>query len=399
MGIINFLKGVTRSNRVINLDSTLGNVLITGTSKEGKEVVLKNYAIDSVNKDIGVIIFRDQITGVSSYPTISPSNRLIYEVDCSENSTTEQIDVFAGMNDKEICNSIIKIFDLFNEIERTKKMSYINYISILRNLVRRSGKTVKLNNLADYPIEEVELLNMRYCTSVEQSQNDRFLTGIRSDIRELESYFFDFSQNMAGYVLSGNKSLEKIFNLKPIIEISLDFAGKPEESKVIISTVLDALNRANISVTGKNSINVIIDGAPNEVLIDSGLQNVIKSGRGYKVLYTVQDISNLVKDSNEWIDYVDSYFFFKQNSNQNKEFCSEFFGTYEKKKEQITKGTSKPTFWDRLNGTGTTSKQNSTTVTYEKERVYLPEVFSALPDNQAIYYSKNHNEHTRLTVY
>ncbi len=360
---------------------------------------MKSYAIDSVNKDIGVIIFRDQLTGISSYPAIAPTNRLIYEVDCSENSATKQIDIFAGMSDKEICSTIIKIFDLFNEIEKSKKMSYTNYIAILRNLARKAGKTVKLDNLAEFPIEEVEEFNMRYCSSVEQSQNDRFLSGIRTDIRELEAYFYDFSQNIAGYVLSGNKSLEKIFRMTPIIEISLDFAGKPEESKVIISAILDALNRTNISTTGKNGINIIIDGAPNDILIESGLQKIIKSGRECHALYTVQDISNLVEQSNEWIDYADSYFFFRQTSNKNKEFCSEFFGTYEKKKEQVTKGVSKPTFWSMFSGNGSTSKQNSTTVTYEKERVYLPEVFAALPDNQAIYYSKYHNEHTRLTVY
>ena len=204
---------------------------------------------------------------------------------------------------------------------------------------------------------------------------------------------------MIGYVLSGTKSLEKIFQLKPIIEISLDYSGKPDESRIIMSSVIDAINRFNLSLSTVSSINVIVDGAPNDILTESGLHKLIKGGRGFNALYTIQDISNLVEKSNEWIDFADSYFYFKQTSNKNKEFCSEFFGTYEKRKESVTKGTSNASFWDRMNGHGGSTRQDSKTVTYEKERVYLPEVFSGLPDNQAIFYSKKNNEHTYLTVY
>lgn len=116
-------------------------------------------------------------------------------------------------------------------------------------------------------------------------------------------------------------------------------------------------------------------------------------------MYTIQDISNLVEASNEWIDYADSYFFFRQNSNKNKEFCSEFFGTYERQKETVTNGVSNPSFWALLSGRGSSSKQSSTSITTEKERVYLPEVFAGLPDNQAIYYYKKNNEHMYLNVY
>lgn len=400
MGFLGLLGGAMRSTKRISLDASLGNVLISGSSPKGTEIIIKNYAIDSVNKGYGVVIFRDQVTGVSAYPAITTSSRMIYEVDCSDNSTTEQIDLFSGLNENDINSLIIKLFDSYNEIDKTKKMSYMNYLAMLRILTKKAGKNVKINDLVNYPIEEVEDLNMKYCTNpMEQSRNDRFLNSIRSEIRDLEAYFYDFSQNVIGYVFSGNKSLEKILQLKPIIEISLDYAGKPDESRIIMSSVIDAINRFNLSLSTVSGINVIVDGAPNEILTESGLHKLIKGGRGFNALYTIQDISNLVEKSNEWIDFADSYFYFKQTSNKNKEFCSEFFGTYEKRKESVTKGTSNASFWDRMSGRGGSSRQDSMTVTYEKERVYLPEVFSKLPDNQAIFYSKKNNEHTYLTVY
>lgn len=399
MGIFSFIKNATRSSRRISLDASLGNVLIAGNSKRGAEVVMRNYAIDSVNKGYGVVIFRDFDVGMSSYPSITSSSRMIYELDCSDNSATEQIDIFAGMNDTDINSYIIKLFDTYNEIDKSKRMSFQNYIALLRSLAKKAGKRVKLNNLSYFPIEEVESYNLKYCTGMDQSRNDRFLSSIRSDIRELESYFYDFASNVPGYVLAGNNSLEQIFKLKPLIEISLDFGRKPEESLLIMSAIVDTISRFNISSSTVKSVNVIVDGAPNDILTASGLQKLIKGGRGFNVLYTIRDISNLVEESNEWVDCADSYFFFRQNSNKNKEFCSEFFGTYERQKETRTTGVSNPTFWDRLSGRGSSSKQSSTSVTTEKERVYLPDVFASLQENQAVYYFKKTNEHTYLTVF
>lgn len=401
MGLFNFLKGAIGSSKSVSIDTSLGNVLICGNSKQGAEVIMRNYAIDSVNKGYGLVVFRDQINGVASYPTITTSNSMIYSIDCAENTTTDQIDIFSGMSETDINNYIIKIFDMYNEIEKSRKMGYLNYIALMRSLAAKAGKKIRLDQFVNYSIEEVEDLNLRFCKNpMEQSRNDRFLTSIRADIRELEAYLYDFSQNVIGNVLSGTKSLEKILSLKPIVEISLDFSSKPLESKIIMVAIIDAINRCNFTLAGKSGVNVIVDGAPNDILIESGIQKLIKSGRAFNVVYTIQDISNLLEQSNEWIDYADSYFFFKQTSNKNKEFCSEFFGTYEKQKETITQGKNTPTFWSRLSGQGGGTTVNSgKTITTEKERVYLPEVFAGLPANQAIYYLKKTNTHTYLTVF
>lgn len=390
MGLLSLIKGGSRKAKTVTIDSSLGNVLITGASRKGPEEIIRSYAIEALNNDNVVVIFKDQSTGYSAYPSITTSLSYIYEIDCADNSTTNQVDVFSGYNESEINTNIIKLFDQYNEIDRTKKMSFTNYVAMLRTLTKKAGKNVRLDQLVDYPIEEIEELNSRYSTSpIEQSRNDRFLNGIRSDISELESYFYDFSQNVLGYVFSGTKSFDKIFAQRPIVEISMDFSGKLEESKIIMTTIIDSLLRCNVSTIGKNGIKVIASEVPNEVLIESGLQKLIKNSRNFGVLYTVADISSLVEQSNEWIDFADTYFFFKQTSNKNKDFCSELFGEYEREKESVTMRDTKFFFYE--------SKDKTRSL--EKERVYPPEVFSGLQDNQAIYYNKTNNEHTFLTVY
>ena len=334
MGLLSLIKGGSRKAKTVTIDSKLGNVLITGASKKGPEEIIRSYAVEALNNDNVLVIFKDQSTGYSAYPSITTSLSYIYEIDCADDSTTNQVDVFAGYNESEINTNIIRLFDQYNEIDRTKKMSFTNYIAMLRSLTKKAGKNVRLDQLVDYPIEEVEELNSRYSGSpMEQSRNDRFLSGIRSDISELESYFYDFSQNVLGYIFSGTKSFDKIFAQRPIVEISMDFSGKLDESKIIMTTIIDSLLRCNVSAIGKTGIKVIASEVPNEVLIESGLQKLIKNSRNFGVLYTVADISSLVEQSNEWIDFADTYFFFKQTSNKNKDFCSELFGDYEREKE------------------------------------------------------------------
>lgn len=403
MGIFNaLLRGVQGGRRAntISIDSSLGNVLVSGSSKRGKESVIRNYVVSALNAGEGVIIFRDIATGLSSYPLITSSSRIVCEIDCTDNCTTEQVDIFAGMSEKDINAYVIKIFDMYNEVDKKVKMSYQNYIGLMRDLMKKAGKKFKLDQLVDYSIEDMEDWNFRLCTNqIEQSRNDRFLNSIRADIRELESYFYDFSQNVVGYVFSGNKSLDTLLRNKEIIEISLDFSAKPEESQIIMSAIMDAVNRVNLSTAGKSGLRIVADGVPNEIMIGSGLSKLIKGGRNCKVAYAVADIANLAKQSNEWIDFAETYFFFRQTSNDNKEFCSAMFGEHEVAKQSHTQGTNQGSFWTRMQGRGDTTHSNTTTTSYQKERFYPPEQFASLPENECIFYSKLSGEHTLLTVF
>lgn len=396
MGIFNLIKSSKANTRSIAIDSSLGNVLIAGNSVRGSEIIMRNYAIDTINQGGAVVIFRDSQNGFSAYPSVVASGSMLYEINNEEGVVTEGIDILSCFSDSECNQYIINLFDRYNEMEKSKRMSYQNYIALVRTLLKKRGRQIKLNDLEKYSIEEVENLNCSLnIPESERNRNERFLNSIRPDISELEAYFYDFANNSAGEILSGNRTLERILASKEVIEISLDFASKPKESEIIMCAVVDNICKLNCAAANRSFVSVIVNEAPNECLIESGLNKLIKSTRNCNVLYTVTDISGLIERSNEWIEYADSYFFFKQNSNKNKEFCSEFFGTYERK--MVSKSHSTPTFWSRMQGEGFSS--NSTTTTTEKERVYLPDVFAGLMENQAIYYFKKTNEHSRLTVY
>lgn len=396
MGIFDLLKGSTTSNRIVNIDSSLGNVLITGNSPRGIETIIRNYVIDTLNQGGAVVVFRDSRNGYSVYPSAVSSRSMIYEIGNEEGTLTESVDVLSCFSDAECNQFIINMFDKYSEIDKSKRMSYQNYIALVRNLIQKRGCRLKLSDLERYTLEDVEDLNASVSMSeTERNRNERFLNSIRPDMRELEAYFYDFSNNSIGEILSGNRTLGNILATRAVVEVSLDFTLRPKESVIIMLAIVDNICKLNCLDSRRKMVPVIVSEVPNECLIESGLNKLIKANGNHKVLYTVADISNLIEKSNEWIEYADSYFFFKQNSNKNKEFCSEFFGTYERTK--VSKSRTTPTFWEAIQGRGASTK--GTTTTTEKERVYLPDVFANLLENQAIYYFKSTNEHSRLTVY
>lgn len=396
MGIFGLIKGSMASNKIVTIDSSLGNVLIAGNSPHGSETIMRNYAIDTINQGGAVVIFRDAQNGFTAYPSVVNSRSMVCEINNEEGAISDSIEILSCFSDSECNQYIINMFDRYSEIEKSKRMSYQNYIALVRNLLKRRGRQLKLSDMERYSIEDIEDLNFSVSMpETERNRNERFLNSIRPDIRELEAYFYDFSNNSVGEILSGNKTLSRIFETKEVIEVSLDFSSKPKESEIIMTAIIDNICKLNQSGIKKRYVSVIVNEVPNECLIESGLSKLIKSTGCCRVLYTVTDISNLIEKSNEWIEYADSYFFFKQNSNRNKEFCSEFFGTYERTK--VSKTRTDPTFWDAIQGKGTSTK--GTTTTTEKERIYLPDVFANLLENQAVYYFKSTNEHSRLTVY
>lgn len=383
----------------VMIDSTLKDTIIIGNSAHGTEFIMSSIGIDTINNGGGVVIFRDAQNGFSAYPHITTVNSEIYEINNEEGAVTSDLDILTCFSDSESNQYIVNMFDKYSEVEKSKKMSYQSYIALLRGFLKKRGRALRFNELENYTIEEMDDLNSRLAMpDAERSRNERFLNSIRPDIRDLESYFYTFANNSIGEIFSGSKTIEKIFNSKSIVEVSLDFSTKPRESIIIMTAIVDNLMKLNYSAARKTGLAVLVDEIPNEYIIESGLNKLIKSKSNCNVVYSIKDISNLCEKSNEWIEYAESYFFFRQNSNKNKEFCSEFFGTYERRKVSETDGVSRPTLLSAIFMGGGASRNRSQTVTLVDERVYKADVFATLPDNECIFFYKGTNEHIRLTV-
>ena len=176
MGIFSLIKKAVPSTRIVNIDASLGNVLLAGTSPRGMEMIMRNYAIDSLNNNAALVIFRDAKNGYSSYPSITTSNSMIYEINNEEGAISEQIDPFSCFSDSETNTYLINMFDSYSEIDKSKRMSYQNYIALLRSLLKKRGRTVKLNEYINYSFEEVERLNATLSMpETERNRNERFL--------------------------------------------------------------------------------------------------------------------------------------------------------------------------------------------------------------------------------
>jgi hypothetical protein len=222
--------------KLINIDLSLGNVAIIGGSRASKdalskgllggvEKIIKNYAIDANNNDAAIFIFRNVNLDLCTYPHICPYPNAICEMDNSTNAMTEQFDAFAYCGSESDKNdAILELFESFQSIEQSQKMSYLTYIAIMRNLLIKDGKQVMLNNLNDYSFDVIDSLNQRLpLPQDERDRNSRFLNSFRLHSSNIESYFRVFANNTIGNIMSGNRSLDKIFEGKDIMEVSFDF--------------------------------------------------------------------------------------------------------------------------------------------------------------------------------
>lgn len=402
---MNYLFGGSRNNNRINkvfgADTTRGNTLLAGWAPDAMKRVISLTESDALNRNQAVVVFRGIQNGYTSFPSAVRSPMQMFEINNEEGAVTEKIDPFADFSDAEIDSYLVRLFGLYNEVDNGKRIIYQRYISIIRRLLASEKKTIKPEKLFEYDVFNLLNLNATARISeIERTNNERFLNSFIPDSRDLESYFYVFSHDKIGEILSGSRSIGDILGKKSALEISLDFANKRKESEMLMSVVVDCLYKTlNCWSTDKDSVLVIADDIPNEGLIRSDFEKLIKFGDKCRVIYTSSDVAGLIeKSSNNWIEYCDNFFFFVQNSNKNKEYCSKFFGEYDKRKESKSTSVNQPTFFDRLSGRGIVTRQTGKTVSYEKEAVYPTSVFSSLGPNEAIYYSKHTRKHGKYTV-
>ena len=413
--------GGRSTQNLISVNYTLGNVLLTGNSKAGKEVLMRNYMMSAISENnSGGIVIRNSAFGFSAIPSLTMQSSMVYGIDNGDGAFTECFDPLLNLNDKQAVDLIFNMLNKYSEFENSCKMKFKEYIAKIRYFTRLMGKPFKINLLHNYTIEILEDMNYNSnLPDAEKRRHERFFDNVRGDIGTLESYFYDFEQNNIGFILSGDRSLEDILNTGKILEINIDFANKCEESQVLMSVLADCICQFNYSRARNSNICIAMDEIPNEFLLKAGIDKLLIASNQCHMIYSVEDIGLLAEKTNTWIDKADSFFFFQQNSNKNKEYCSEFFDTYEKEKLSTTRtsGSSRNSSssysyssggygsdWSSSSSSSSssgysTNYSRSYTTTTEKERVYLPEVFHKLSENQCIYFFKNSGNHGYLTVY
>lgn len=384
--------GIRMPSRAVDIGLSLGSTIACGNARAGKERLLTDYVIDALNNDSAVIMFRDVSSGFSPYPRIINAYSGILSINSTEYAATDGLDPFANYSESDAANETVKIFSTLSEVDKSKKVIYQNYISIIRSLLKENGKKFKLNELSEYTLEDFDRMNsVSRMPQTQKMRNDGFLNKLRGgDAYEIESYFDLFKDNNLGDILSGDMSLETVFRSKYLIDVALDFAADENACVAVITAILDAASKMKLATTKKTSVTITTDNVPNDALQQCGIIKFLDRAN-FNVFINVTDISNLVKENNLWAEKVNSYFFLKQNSNENKEYCSAIFGEYEKNEVSRSESVSKPNLFSIVTGRGTTSTTTGINTQIVKKRVFPPEKFANMPENRAIYYIKNTN--------
>ena len=204
MGFLNKLLGnssgskLWSTQKMITIDGSLGNVLMAGNSRKGKDLIISNYAISTINDGAGCIIIRSTYDGYSAYPSITTQRSMIHGIDTGDGAFTEQFDPLGNLNESQMVELLFNIFNKYIEFDASLKMKFKQYVSKMIKLTKAYGKSVQINELCQYTIEKLEDMNMRSrLPDPEKNQNERFFDSIRQDVSILESYFYDFAKKFA----------------------------------------------------------------------------------------------------------------------------------------------------------------------------------------------------------
>lgn len=364
---------------IINLDTTLENTVLAGTSPKGISTVMESFAADAERKNAGVLLIRNLNGGCSLTASMGSTFRMT-----TQNSVMgDSLDMFAGLKSHEYSRCLLELMDRYCTIDSTKRIIYDDYLQMVIELHRKKHVSVKPNELANFSVSDVRALNQAVTTDIsERDQNELFLKAHNADLNILQSYFRIFKRNKLGELTSGTQSFEKVLDSNGVVEITLDFANNEKESVDFLDVLIDRLCMRRTSIMVKKQVYVIMDQVSNEHMIEAGAQRILSLAPWCYMMYSVTDISNLVKNSTVWVNQCTTMLCFRQFSAANMQYCSDLFGTHRVPKVGCS-------WFGRL----------GFNVNFVEEPIYKTGDFAKLPDNTAIFRTSKTGQHCRLQVY
>lgn len=405
MGLLDIFRG-NRSQpapHVINIDNSLGNTLLAGSSKYGVEQIFTYFLNDAYNNGKKILVLRGGANNFSSLNTSFRARRdEVYSIDLSQGArVSNQLNLFDVYQGSEQIQQISETVAKYCGLEARIKTLISRYIETINKLRIGTVEIPKITDLVKFYIDRLDTLNARYSqtNSADGRSIQLYLDGLRhTDYFYIESAFSEIANSAVGKVLSGRKSLRDVFSEKDIVEITIDstdIAG----TDTFLYTVYKYLIKLNNSY---DKYLIIIDGLTPEQYVDSDLTKLLSLSQ-LQISYSVQDIKGMTnKVGNQWLEQTSSILFFRQTSPENMAFAADKIGKYETVERERNGGSSHPkTIMGSLFGIYDRNKLQVQEGWHERkvEKYYFrPEEFGSLSEREAIVYISSTGIFSKLNL-
>ena len=404
MGLLDVFRGNTRqvAPQVINIDNSLGNTVLSGSSKYGVEQIFTYFLNDAYNNGKKILVLRGSANSFSSLNTSFRTRQdEVYSIDLSQGARiSNQLNLFDVYQGSEQIQQISETIAKYCELEAKIKTLIARYIETINKLRIGTVETPKITDLVKFHIDRLDTLNARYSqNNLDGRSIQLYLDGIRhTDYFYIESAFSEIANSGLGKVLSGRKSLRDVFSEKDIVEITID-STDTRGTNTFLYTVYKYLIKLNNSY---DKYLIIIDGLTPEQYVDSDLTKLLSLSQ-LQIAYSIQDIKGMTnKVGNQWLEQTSSILFFRQTSPENMTFAADKIGKYETVERERSGGSSHPkTIMGSLFGIYDRNKLQVQEGWHERkvEKYHFrPEEFGALSEREAIVYISSTGIFSKLSL-
>lgn len=388
------------------INELLGNICLTGVPNQGFTHTMQTFLTYALQKKQKTIIFTNKnstlFTNFQQYrQQQQQQNFQVTHIDFSDIANSDSLNPFISFSPTDKKDLILEMFSQYKKLNEADVVKLERYVLYILRIFTHHHIPITLDHMIDYDIDALlDLVEASTFRDAEKRRMTRFFNEMYSQYLVLESYLDLLNVHGLGDILTGEQSMETLLQQQNALLFTLDQQQKQQLSNVMLK-LMSSVWQKTIPTDANENYWVFIDGIQWEDMQD--LHKFLRMSLTHPIncVYTVEDIAALSsKYGNSFVEHTSSFFVFTQNSYENCNYWSQFFGTYEQMEMNYTYTPTKKIPFQLSPAVGKRPKQQQTSMSTNRVQkpLYKPEVFQRLKDNEAIMFLKEVNRRKKLTI-
>ena len=338
------------------------NCLIAGTKNAGRDSLLRELVVHSLNNDRAVFVIQNGTSlpnnSLKNELSSGWGNRQLFSMDFCGNGFTQPINFFKGSSIDFVQELLLILMSSYKDVSSDTRSFVERYLSEILELYKIAPQTkFSLKSILSFDENWIisEATRLESLNLIDISTRDRAikyannLVLYRKEYNEYENFCMELQKQNFANLLSGAVSYSQLNTNQFVSFITLDYISCAKQStaflQVFIHKAIQEMRKANIKTTF-----VFEDIDISTIPEFRELLKACQSSPGNNCYFTCDSIlgySNLNYDPR---NHCNSYFVFKQSVLQEAEEWAKTSGTYKKDKATQTTSSYEQVYGDKNQG-------------------------------------------------
>ena len=340
----------------------LKNCLIAGTKNDGRDSLLRELVVDSLNNDRAVFVIQNGTSlpnnSLKNELSSGWGNRQLFSMDFCGNGFTQPINFFKGSSIYFVQKLLLILMSSYKDISNDTRSFVERYLSEILKLYEINPQTkFSLKTILSFDenwiiseatrLESLNLIDIYTRDRAIKYANNLVL--YRKEYNEYENFCMELQEQNFANLLSGAVSYSQLNTNQFINFITLDYISCAKQStaflRVFIQKAIQEMRKTNVKST---FVFEDIDISTIPEFLE--LLNACKSIQGNNCYFTCDSILGYSNLNYNPRNYCNSYFVFKQSVFEDAEEWAKTSGTYKKDKATQTTAPYEQVYGDKNQG-------------------------------------------------